>query len=297
MEYKSNIKSIKELKKEAREMLKGKWGIAIIVSIIAAIITSAFSTSGQIAQGINAASQGLFSGNLRVWQTSESTTSTTLINLGALINLLIGGSITYGLSHFFLKLIRNENPQIENLFLGFKYFGKNFLIQLIMGIFSALWSLLVWIPAIIVISIISVSAFTGLGLREGNLPNMALGTGIILALVIIICIIITYIIVLRYAMAFYIFIDNPHYTVMECISTSKEMMEGNKVRLFILRLSFIGWDILAILTIFIGYLWLNPYVNTANASFYNNLKMSTEPEEDKDSMVSLYKENPYDDNR
>lgn len=297
MEYKSNIKSIRELKKEAREMLKGKWGIAIIVSIIVIVITNAFSTSGQIAQGINAVSQGLFSGNLRVWQTSQTTTSTTLVNIGTLINLLIGGSITYGLSHFFLKLIRNENPQIKNLFLGFKYFGKNFLINLIIGIFSVLWSLLVWIPAIIVISIISVSTFTQLSLNEGDFPNMALGTGIILALLIIICIIITYIIILRYAMSYYIFIDNPHYTVMECIGTSKEMMEGNKVRLLTLRLSFIAWDILAILTIFIGYLWLNPYINTASGIFYNNLKMSTEPEEDKDSMVSLYKENPYDDNK
>ena len=52
---------------------------------------------------------------------------------------------------------------------------------------------------------------------------------------------------------------------------SKQMMDGNKWRLFCLRLSFIGWDILCGFTLGIGYLWLNPYKQAAEAAFYREI--------------------------
>lgn len=75
----------------------------------------------------------------------------------------------------------------------------------------------------------------------------------------------------RYAMAPYILDDNPDMPVMEAISRSKEMMVGNKWRLFCLNISFIGWSLLSLLTCGIGYLWLVPYVNAAQAAFYNEV--------------------------
>ena len=41
--------------------------------------------------------------------------------------------------------------------------------------------------------------------------------------------------------------------------------------LFILSLTFIGWDILSALTFGIGFLFLNPYRNAAYAAFYRNI--------------------------
>ena len=52
----------------------------------------------------------------------------------------------------------------------------------------------------------------------------------------------------RYRMAFYILADDPRKSVMQCIRESKEMMYGNKMNLFILHLSYIGWFILASIT-------------------------------------------------
>lgn len=75
----------------------------------------------------------------------------------------------------------------------------------------------------------------------------------------------------RYAMAPYILDDNPDMPVMEAISRSKEMMDGNKWRLFCLDISFIGWSILSALTCGIGYLWLGPYMAAARAAFYNEV--------------------------
>ena len=73
-------------------------------------------------------------------------------------------------------------------------------------------------------------------------------------------------------MAPYIMVDNPQMSAMEAIKASQSMMKGNKWRLFCLSWSFIGWDILAILTMGIGHLALCPYVEAACAAFYRDLK-------------------------
>lgn len=76
----------------------------------------------------------------------------------------------------------------------------------------------------------------------------------------------------RYSMSFYILYDNPNIGAMEALDLSKEIMVGNKWRLFCLHLSFIGWALLSILTLGIGFLWLIPYMNTAVVNFYEGLK-------------------------
>jgi len=76
----------------------------------------------------------------------------------------------------------------------------------------------------------------------------------------------------RYSMAFFILNDNPNIGAMEALDLSKKIMIGNKWRLFCLHLSFIGWALLSILTCGIGFLWLVPYMNTAIANFYENVK-------------------------
>lgn len=76
----------------------------------------------------------------------------------------------------------------------------------------------------------------------------------------------------RYAMAPYILYENPGMSGYEAIQKSKELMTGNKWRLFCLNFSFIGWAILAALTCGIGILWLRPYQEAAYAAFYEEIK-------------------------
>ena len=51
----------------------------------------------------------------------------------------------------------------------------------------------------------------------------------------------------RYRMALYILIDDPTKSALQCIRESKAMMRGRKGELFMLDLSFIGWELLSIL--------------------------------------------------
>ena len=48
-------------------------------------------------------------------------------------------------------------------------------------------------------------------------------------------------------------------------------MNGKKTKLFLLQLSFIGWVILSILTLFIGFIFLYPYIYTTLSKFYKEL--------------------------
>jgi len=75
-----------------------------------------------------------------------------------------------------------------------------------------------------------------------------------------------------YAMTPFILADHPNLTASQAIDASKEMMEGHKMDLFILSLTFIGWDLLAALTLNLGYIALNPYQNAAYAAFYRQLQ-------------------------
>jgi uncharacterized membrane protein len=74
-----------------------------------------------------------------------------------------------------------------------------------------------------------------------------------------------------YAMTPYILIDNPELGPNEARLKSIEMMRGYKGKLFGLDLSFIGWHLLCILSLGIGYIWLQPYLSTARAAFYQEL--------------------------
>lgn len=180
-----------ELRADARQQLKGNWGMPILACFLYGIIMGVCGS----------------------------------IPFGAII---IGGPMLLGLTRYFVMFKRGANPQIENLFDGFRLFGKSLLLQLVTGIFIFLWSLLLIVPGIIA--------------------------------------------ALNYSQAFFIMNENPEIDFMDAIRQSKQMMFGYKGKLFLLYLSFIGWSILCIFTLGIGFLWLAPYVQLTLTNFYEDLR-------------------------
>ncbi len=75
-----------------------------------------------------------------------------------------------------------------------------------------------------------------------------------------------------YSMVQFILVDNENLTALEAMKKSKEMMNGHKMELFKLHISFLGWIILSVFTFGILFFWLAPYVSTATANFYNKIK-------------------------
>ncbi|WP_303330797.1 DUF975 family protein, partial [Bacteroides acidifaciens] len=75
-----------------------------------------------------------------------------------------------------------------------------------------------------------------------------------------------------YAMTDYILKEEPEMKNNAAIEKSMAMMENNKMKLFMLDLSFIGWAILCCITLGIGFFFLIPYMQSARAAFYEDLK-------------------------
>lgn len=71
-----------------------------------------------------------------------------------------------------------------------------------------------------------------------------------------------------YALVPYLLAENPYMTTRRAMELSQQLMYGEKFHLFVLHLSFIGWDILCTLTYGIGYYFLEPYKNATFAEFY-----------------------------
>jgi uncharacterized membrane protein len=77
---------------------------------------------------------------------------------------------------------------------------------------------------------------------------------------------------ISYSQTFYILAEDKSIGAEEAIKKSMTMMDGYKMRYFVLGLSFIGWILLSILTLGIGFLWLIPYMQVTFANFHIELK-------------------------
>ena len=81
---------------------------------------------------------------------------------------------------------------------------------------------------------------------------------------------------LSYALVPYIMADDKYSNMseMDILRKSQEMMMGHKMDYFVLLLSFIGWHILAIPTLFLLELWIVPYQQTTVTKFLYDIKES-----------------------
>ena len=84
-----------------------------------------------------------------------------------------------------------------------------------------------------------------------------------------------------YSMANFILAENPDLSPREAIKRSKELMDGHKFELFRLWLSFIGWDILTVLTLGVLSIWVGPWKQAATAAFYRDLVPLHIPSDEK----------------
>lgn len=76
---------------------------------------------------------------------------------------------------------------------------------------------------------------------------------------------------LAYAMTPYVLEERPGFPVTQAMTSSRKMMRGFKLKLLWLKISFLGWDLLNILTFGLAFLYVVPYKMTAEAVFYNEM--------------------------
>ena len=77
----------------------------------------------------------------------------------------------------------------------------------------------------------------------------------------------------QYRMVPYILAEHPDMGTDEVLELSKDMMRGQKWEAFVLDLSFLGWNILAVFTFgILNVFYVAPYQNLTNAALYEELK-------------------------
>ena len=236
MKYSADFRSI------ARDALRGKWGIAVVVGLIAVLLGGAGSDDPGVKLNIDLsganvsfeyAGQTIIStgGGLNPEMEALIVGSTIYIALAAIamavVYFLLGSIVEIGYSRFNLELVDRHDPSFDALFAYFSSWKTAAATRFLKSLYTLLWSLLLIIPGIL-------AAYS-------------------------------------YAMTGYILAEHPELTAGEAIDCSKQMMYGNRWRLFCLQFSFIGWDILCSFTFGIGRLWLNPYKQAATAAFYREI--------------------------
>jgi uncharacterized membrane protein len=75
-----------------------------------------------------------------------------------------------------------------------------------------------------------------------------------------------------YSMTVFILAENKGMPALEAITLSRKMMDGHKLDLCLLSLSFIGWLFLVMITFGIAGIWVFPYLIATTTNFYLAVK-------------------------
>ncbi len=237
------MKYAADFRYSAREALRGKWVIAVVAGLIAMLLGGLGSEGPEVKLNIDLSGPGVsfaYAG-----QTILSTNGGINNRLGA---FLAGSAVYIALAAIAMAVVYFVLGSVVEV--GYARFNLNLVDRTEAGIESLFAYFHNW--------------------KTNAAARFLRGLYTLLwsLLFIIPGIIASY----SYAMTGYILAEHPELTATEAIERSKEMMSGNRFRLFCLQFSFIGWAILCSFTFGIGNLWLTPYRQAATAAFYQEIK-------------------------
>lgn len=233
-EYKTRA----ELKQDARNMLDGRWKDAVLMNFLPTLILIIVVVIAVFTIVLAVETLSYSPGTEIGTQFGNDGTGGGGSGGNSTAIGILSTFIATGISFAFLNAFRDASYKIRPLKDAFQVFSKKYflgvlLIYIISTFFTFLWTLLFIIPGII--------------------KSYA------------------------YSQAYLIYkdhIDRPDLdkiSALDCITESKELMRGQKMRLFILDLSFLGWVLVGFLTLGIGFLWITPYTTATRTAFYNDL--------------------------
>lgn len=228
-----------ELKQEAKDALRGHWGQSVAMYLIPVAIFLIIA----LVLIVPAITFYFMNNDLSsIAQSGQDSYNTGSGATGGTGGGLIAMFFTVGISWTLLDVLRNPMRQISPLKDAVRVAKSPYLLGYIglyflMAIFTFLWTLLLIIPGIVKSYSYSQSYYLMYDAIEKN--------G-----------------------------ERPGF--LDTITASRKLMDGHKMELFVLDLSFLPWHILCWFTLGIGYLWLMPYITMTKAAFYENLLENSE---------------------
>lgn len=235
------MKRATDFRKSARDALKGRWGIAVLAGFLAAILGAVGASKPEITFSIDG---GSFSANLEMFGRTIFSTANG-ISIGIAAGYFFSWLVVLAILSAIVMLVIGSVVQV-----GYARFHmdladrqENVRINTLFAYFPH------WKNA--VLTNLLVTVYTILWGLLFIIPGIVASYS--------------------YALTPYLLAENPQLTASEAIAQSKELMRGNRWRLFCMLFSFIGWEILCSFTFGIGQLWLIPYKQAAMAAFFRDV--------------------------
>lgn len=236
------------LRLKARQALAGHWQTALVVMLVASL-PSWLAQIASLVQGGGLQQQLLTVlqyGNpelladpqylLRLVE-GQLGSARLLSNVLSVLSFLVTPMFTLGLIHFFLELLHGRKDQSWTaVFSRVKTGLKGLGVELLTLVKMLLWA----VPGLCCMGIITYLAMTVDSVSRHGLSWMVTLTIVSYAATIIPAVIAYF----RYALSMFFLADHPDWSCRACVKASIASMSHQKLNLFLMQLSFLGWSIL-----------------------------------------------------
>lgn len=241
----------KELKMRARRALMGNYGTVIGASLIVYAINWALSGIFQIVL----LGQGAAATMLADMGAAAISMAALILVFYAAV-LFVSTMFSVGFSRMYLNISRKMEVKLSDLFWAFRSRPLKF-----MGIAAAILGIVIlWMIPIFVL------AFGSAAAGETTFLLIFMVVYYLISLVLLL------VVYLNYSLFYYVLVEDPDKGIIQALRESRELMQGSRGRYFVLGLSFLGMELLAVLSLGIGMLWVAPYMGCTLVMFYLDVK-------------------------
>lgn len=147
------MKYASDFRAEARAALRGRWPLAVLTGFLASLLGGSFSSG--VSTGSSFSGEEMSEKMAGVSAELSASISAALVIMGlvavgyCIVLLIVGGAAALGYARFNLNLIDGSEAKLGDLISQFHRLGAGFLMYLLTGLYTALWTMLFIIPGII----------------------------------------------------------------------------------------------------------------------------------------------------
>ena len=233
-------RKISELKALARKSLDGYY--ALLAGAL--VLISFLSGIGGVLSVM------LFQGN--------SMFNLVMSQIFSLIISVVMSVFSAGVYYMFLNVSRGKKTSMQDVtYLFYHHPDRIIVVSLIVTVVQYLLML----PSMIMNYRMDVSANLLEVLQQSLLVSLVMFVGIVVA----------QLVTMPIAFGYYLLIDDVEMNATDALKKSMQMMKGNYGRYIYMQLSFLGLMILGVLTLYVGFIWIMPYMQMTEIEFYREI--------------------------
>lgn len=176
----------------------------------------------------------------------------------SLIISVVMSVFSAGVYYMFLNVSRGKKTSMQDVtYLFYHHPDRIIVVSLIVTVVQYLLML----PSMIMNYRMDVSANLLEVLQQSLLVSLVMFVGIVVA----------QLVTMPIAFGYYLLIDDVEMNATDALKKSMQMMKGNYGRYIYMQLSFLGLMILGVLTLYVGFIWIMPYMQMTEIEFYREI--------------------------